>query len=45
MPLDISSNATVKQKDLNKKQEGDAQMEEYVQKCIAVKDRFPKKIE
>ena len=37
--------AFVKQQDNKTKQEGDAQMESYVQKCKIVKNRFPKKIE
>ena len=37
--------AAVKQKDSKRKKDGDKQMADYVNKCLVVKDRFPKKEE
>ena len=37
--------AAIKQKDSKRKKDGDKQMADYVNKCIVVKDRFPKKEE
>lgn len=37
--------ASVKQKDAKRKNEGNKQMDDYIKNCIEVKDRFPKKEE